>query len=263
MSLKKAFRKKKAEGKKLTVVTCYDYWSARILNSTDVDGILVGDCVEMVMHGSPNTMFADVETIALHVKAVAKGAPDKLVIASMPAFSIQKGVERAIDNVQTLVQAGAQAVKVECAHGNEDTIREIVETGVPVVGHVGLMPSHHYMTGGFRVQGRDDESAEDIIEQARAFERLGAVAIVLEAVPAALSGQVRAAVSVPVIGVGAGPDCDGQALVLHDLLGMVVDFKPKFVRTYLNGAELITTAVNGFVADVHSGSFPGEAEQYR
>lgn len=263
MSLKKTFMKRKVEGKKLAIVTCYDYWSARILNSTEVDGLLVGDCVEMVVHGSPNTLFADVETIALHVKAVAKGAPDKFVIASMPAFSIQKGLAQAIENVQTLVQAGAQAVKVEGAHGNEDIIREIVETGVPVIGHVGLMPSHHYMTGGFRVQGRDEDDAETIVEQARAFERLGAVAIVLEAVPAVRSAGVRDAVKIPVIGVGAGPDCDGQALVLHDLLGVVVDFKPKFVRTYLNGAELITGAVNRFVEDVRTSSFPGPAEQYR
>lgn len=263
MSLKKTFMKRKAEGKKLAIVTCYDYWSARILNSTEVDGLLVGDCVEMVVHGSPNTLFADVETIALHVKAVAKGATDKFVIASMPAFSIQKGLSQAIENVQTLVQAGAQAVKVEGAHGNEDIIREIVETGVPVIGHVGLMPSHHYMTGGFRVQGRDEDDAETIVAQARAFERLGAVAIVLEAVPAARAGAVRDAVQIPVIGVGAGPDCDGQALVLHDLLGVVVDFKPKFVRTYLDGASLITDAVNRFVADVRTASFPGPAEQYR
>lgn len=263
MSLLKTFKGLKKEKKKITVVTAYDHWSAKILDKTNVNGILVGDCSSMVMHGEESTIFTDIEILALHVRAVKKGAPSKLIIASMPVMSLQKGLKDSMDNVHLLLKAGAQAVKIEGAHENEEMIKAIVAAGVPVIGHVGLMPSRHYMNEGFKVQGRDEESAVKIIEEAKKFESLGAICVVLEAVPRTLSGRVTEAVQIPVVGVGAGVDCDGQALVLHDMLGLITDFKPKFVRLYLEGAKLITDAVNQFVEDVNSGTFPNDKESYK
>lgn len=262
MDLVRTFKQLKKEGKKITVVTSYDYWSAKIVNQTNVSAILVGDCAAMVIHGNQNTTFADIDVLALHVRAVARGAPNKFIIASMPIFSLHKGLEDAIENVKLLVQSGAQAVKIEGAKGNEEVIQAIIKAGIPVVGHVGLMPSRHYMIGGFKCQGREEEDAKQIIEQAKTFEELGAFAVVLEAVPKQLGSRVRAALEIPVIGIGAGMDCDGQALVLQDMLGLLTDFKPKFVRRYLDGAKLITEAINHFVADVENKEYPTEFECY-
>jgi len=262
VDLIKTFKQLKKEGKKITVVTSYDYWSAKILNETNVSAILVGDCAAMVMHGNQNTTFADIEVLALHVRAVARGAPDKFIIAAMPIFSLSKGIDEAIDNVKLLIQSGAQAVKIEGAIGNEAVISAIVSAGIPVVGHVGLMPTRHYLIGGFKCQGRDEEDARQIIEQAKKFEELGAFAIVLEAVPKHLGARVCASVEIPVIGIGAGIDCDGQAMVLQDMLGLLVGFKPKFVRRYLDGAKLIQEAINHFVTDVQNQEYPSEIECY-
>lgn len=262
MDLVKTFKQLKREGKKITVVTSYDYWSAKIVNNTNVSAILVGDCAAMVMHGNQNTTFADIEVLALHVRAVARGAPDKFIIAAMPIFSLNKGIEDAIDNVKLLIQSGAQAVKIEGAKGNEAVIKAIIGAGIPIVGHVGLMPTRHYMIGGFKCQGREEEEALQIIEQAKKFEELGAFAVLLEAVPKHLGSRVRAAVEIPVIGIGAGIDCDGQALVLQDMLGLLTGFKPKFVRRYLDGANLFTDAINHFVDDVQNKEYPTDVECY-
>jgi 3-methyl-2-oxobutanoate hydroxymethyltransferase len=263
MSLLKAFKQLKLDKKKITVVTSYDNWSAKIINETDVSGILVGDCSSMVVHGEPNTIFTEINMLAVHVRAVAKGAPKKLIIAAMPFMSIQKGLKDAMDNVQLLIQSGAQALKIEGAFGNEEIIKAIVKAGIPVIGHVGLMPSHHYMTGGFKCQGRDEADADQIILQAKKFEELGAICVVIEAVPGKLGARVTESVSIPVVGVGAGAGCDGQALVLQDMLGLIPDFKPKFVRVYLEGAKLFTDAINKFVKDVTDENFPSDKESYK
>lgn len=263
MSLLKTFRQLKKDKKKITVVTAYDHWSAKIIDQTNVNGILVGDCSTMVMHGEENTIFTDINILAIHVRAVAKGAKSKLIIAAMPHLSLQKGLKDTMDNVQLLMKAGAQAIKIEGATGNEEMIKAIVAAGVPVIGHVGLMPGRHYMNEGFKCQGRDEETADSIIQEAKKFERLGAICVVLEAVPKALAARVTEAVEVPVVGVGAGINCDGQALVLHDMLGLITDFKPKFVRLYLDGAKLIIGAVNQFVEDVGNGTFPNDKESYK
>ena len=262
MSVLESFKQLKAEGKKIVVVTSYEYWSAKILNDTDVNGILIGDDLSMVIHGNENTMNCDVETIALHTRAVKKGAKDKFLIAAMPFMSNRKGLVDAMDNVETLMKAGANALKIEGVDGNEELYAHLTESGIPSIGHIGLTPTHHNAIGGFKAQGKTKESELKIVDEAKRLEQLGCISIVLEAVPQHVGAMVRAAVAIPVVGVGAGLDVDGQALVLPDMLGFSTDFKPKFVRTYLDGANLIKNAVNQFAADVHSGKFPSDAETY-
>ena len=262
MSVLENFKNLKAEGKKIVVVTSYEYWSAKILNETDINGILIGDDSAMVIHGHEDTMNSDVETIAMHTKAVKKGAKDKFLIAAMPFMSNRKGFKEAMDNVEMLIKAGANALKIEGVDGNEELYAHLSESGIPTIGHIGLTPTHHNAIGGFKAQGKTKESALSIVEEAKKLEQLGCIAIVLEAVPQHVGAAVRDAVSIPVVGVGAGLDVDGQALVLPDMLGFSTDFKPKFVRTYLDGAELIKNAVNQFAADVHAEKFPSEKETY-
>jgi 3-methyl-2-oxobutanoate hydroxymethyltransferase len=262
MSVLESFKQLKAEGKKIVVVTSYEYWSAKILNDTDVNGILIGDDLSMVIHGNENTMNCDVETIALHTRAVKKGAKDKFLIAAMPFMSNRKGLVDAMDNVETLMKAGANALKIEGVDGNEELYAHLTESGIPSIGHIGLTPTHHNAIGGFKAQGKTKESEIKIVDEAKRLEQLGCISIVLEAVPQHVGAMVRDAVAIPVVGVGAGLDVDGQALVLPDMLGFSTDFKPKFVRTYLDGANLIKNAVNQFAADVHSGKFPSDAETY-
>jgi 3-methyl-2-oxobutanoate hydroxymethyltransferase len=262
MTVLENFKKLKAEGNKIVVVTSYDYWSAKILNGTDINGILIGDCSSMVMHGHENTLSSDVDIIAMHTRAVKKGAKDKFLIAAMPFMSNRKNLIETMNNVEILIKAGANALKIEGVDGNEELFSHLTQSGIPTIGHIGLTPSHHNAIGGFKSQGKTRESELRLVEEAKKLERLGCIAIVLEAVPRHVGASVRDSVSIPVVGVGAGLEVDGQALVLQDMLGLSTDFKPKFVRTYLNGAELIINAVNKFTSDVKLGSFPSEAETY-
>ncbi len=262
MSILDNFKKLKADGAKIVIVTSYDYWSAKILNETNISGILIGDCSSMVMHGYENTLSSDVDTIAMHVRSVKKGAKDKFLIAAMPFMSNRKNMIETMGNVEILMRAGANALKIEGVDGNEKIYAHLTQSGIPTIGHIGLTPSHHNAIGGFKAQGKTKESEHKLIEEAKTLEKLGCISVVLEAVPKHVGRSVRDAVSIPVVGVGAGLDVDGQALVLQDMLGFSTDFKPKFVRTYLNGADLIKDAVNQFTEDVLSGAFPGEAETY-
>ena len=262
MSILKSFIKFKTDRKKIVIVTAYDYWSAKILRDTDIDAILVGDCSSMVIHGNETTLNSDVETIASHLRSVVKGAGNKFIIAAMPFMANRKGFDNAMDNVEILIKAGARALKIEGVDGNEKLIAHLNQSGIPVVGHIGLTPTHHHAMGGFKVQGKSTEDKAKIVADAIRLQELGCFSLVLEAVPSLVGAAVRDAVEIPVIGVGAGLECDGQALVLHDLLGFSTDFKPKFVRRYLSGAELIKEAVNHFASDVRTGQFPGENESY-
>lgn len=247
----------KQQQRKIAVITCYDYTSARILNSSDIDCLLVGDSVAMTVHGHPNTLHATMDMMVLHTSAVARGAPDKLIIADLPFLSYRCSLKDTMQNVRRLMTAGAHAVKLEGVHGHADWVRHIVESGVPVVGHVGMLPQSIHATGGYKVQ-----QGEDIIRQAHMLEEAGACAIVLECLPMALSKALTQTVSVPTIGIGAGMDTDGQVLVWQDLLGMDTEFNPKFLRRYLEGENLIRTAVNRYVADVRAGAYPLATESY-
>jgi 3-methyl-2-oxobutanoate hydroxymethyltransferase len=249
-------------GRRISMVTCYDAAFARVLESSQVDCILVGDSAAMVMHGHPDTLAATVELMALHTAAVRRGAPTRFLIADLPFLSFRKGVPAALDAVAALMRAGAQAVKLEGIAGHEDVITAIVGSGVPVMGHLGLTPQSVNALAGYRVQGRSDDAAARIVEDAKRLEALGCFSIVLECVPSALGARITRSVGIPTIGIGAGAGCDGQVLVLQDLLGLSGGHRPKFVRTYLDGASAVREAIDRFDSDVKQGTFPAPAESY-
>jgi 3-methyl-2-oxobutanoate hydroxymethyltransferase len=256
------FKTKKTNKEKISVVTCYDYTSARLLNSTNVDAILVGDSLAMTMYGEKSTLPATIELMAQHTVAVVRGAPDKFIIGDMPFLSFRSSLAENMNAVATLMRAGCQAIKLEGISGNEQLVQHIVESGVPVMGHLGLTPQSVNQLGGFRVQGRQKEHAELILAGAKELEARGCFAVVLECVPSSLGRLITEGLSIPTIGIGAGPDTDGQVLVWQDLLGLNTEFKPKFVRTYLNAGEQIKCALNQFAKDVSESNFPNENESY-
>jgi 3-methyl-2-oxobutanoate hydroxymethyltransferase len=256
------FLVRKASGARLSMVTCYDYWSATLLDQTEVDCLLVGDSLAMVMHGHPSTVHADIDLMALHTRAVVRGAPNKFVVTDMPFLSVRKGLNAAMDGVQALVQAGADAVKIEGEKGQIDLIAHVVESGVPVMGHLGLTPQSVLGLGGHRVQARQAEEARALMDSAKRLADAGCFAIVLECVPSRVAECVARSIKSPVIGIGAGSGTDGQVLVLQDLLGTNPAFKPRFLRHYAKGHGVICDAVNRFHADVRSGDFPSREESY-
>ena len=256
------FLQAKLEGRRLSMVTCYDYSFARLLAASPVDGILVGDSVAMVMHGHPSTVTANMDMMRLHTEAVARGAGGKFIVSDMPFLSFRKGVAAALDAAQVLMGAGANAVKLEGVDGHEDVVERMVQSGIPVMGHVGLQPQSVQAYGGYRVQGRSEETAREITRQACALQQLGAFAVVLECIPAKLAGEITAALRIPTIGIGAGAGCDGQILVLQDLLGMNTGHRPKFARTFSNGADAVMEAVANFDEAVKAGTFPAAQESY-
>ncbi|MEZ5557498.1 MAG: 3-methyl-2-oxobutanoate hydroxymethyltransferase [Pseudomonadales bacterium] len=253
---------RKGSGRAISMVTCYDHWTARILNDSDVDCLLVGDSLAMVVHGYDSTVHADTDMMALHTRAVARGAPDKLIVADVPFLAARKGLVPAMDSVQALMQAGAQAVKIEGEKGIVELIAHIVDAGVPVMGHLGLTPQSVHGIGGHRVQGREEAAARALVESARRLAGAGCFALVLECVPAALGRCVSRAVDIPVIGIGAGAETDGQVLVLQDLLGADPTFTPRFVRRYEDLHGTVSAAVNRFHEDVQARRFPCAREAY-
>ncbi|MBI4907377.1 MAG: 3-methyl-2-oxobutanoate hydroxymethyltransferase [Acidobacteria bacterium] len=256
------FLRAKVEGRKLSMVTCYDYTFARLLSRSAIEGILVGDSAAMVMHGCPSTLSASVELMRVHTEAVARGAGDKFIVADMPFLSFRKGPAEALDSARILMIAGAHAVKLEGVDGHEDVIQRMVQSGIPVMGHLGLQPQSIHAYGGFRVQGRSNDSARDIVRQATALEALGAFAIVLECVPANLAQEITNTLRIPTIGIGAGAGCDGQILVLQDLLGLNMEFRPKFARPFLDGARCVLDTLARFDEAVKAGTFPAGEESY-
>ncbi len=256
------FANSKHNDRKISVITCYDYWSACLIAASSVDAILVGDSAAMVMHGHRSTLPIDAEIMALHVAAVSRGAGDKFIIGDLPFLSYRQSLSDNVAAVRLLMQAGAQAVKLEGIDGNETLIRHLVDSGVPVMGHLGLTPQSLHQLGGFKVQGRDEAAHERIVQQALRVEASGAFSLVLECVPEALATQISAELRIPVIGIGAGAGVDGQVLVLHDMLGLNREFKPKFVRQFAAGAELIEGALNDYADAVRSGAFPTAEESY-
>jgi 3-methyl-2-oxobutanoate hydroxymethyltransferase len=200
--------------------------------------------------------------MATHTAAVRRGAPDKFIVGDMPFLSFRRGRDHAAKNAGKLMQAGANAVKLEGAAGNIETVAWLVESGIPVMGHLGLTPQSVHQLGGFRVQGRGDEAAERLMQEAIALQQAGCFSLVLEAMPADVASQVTASLQIPTIGIGAGADTDGQVLVLHDLLGFNTDFRPKFVRTWMDGADNVNQALDAFHRAVRDGSFPNDAESY-
>jgi 3-methyl-2-oxobutanoate hydroxymethyltransferase len=256
------FARAKAARRKISVVTAYDAWSARLVARSNVDAILVGDSAAMVIHGHETTLPATLGLMAMHTRAVAHAADGKFVIADLPFLSYRKGMPAAMTAVGVLVRNGAQAVKLEGVDGHEDVIGQIVGSGVPVMGHLGLTPQSVNGLGGFRVQGRNDVDAAKLASQAHELERLGCFAIVLECMPAALAARITSALTIPTIGIGAGPSTDGQVLVLQDLWGVDSGPSPRFVRHYVDGEAVLTNALNEYDADVKETRFPAPEETY-
>lgn len=262
MLFAKDFLQAKATQRKLSMVTCYDYTFARLLSQSPVDGILVGDSAAMVMYGHPSTLSASVDLMRVLTEAVSRGAGGKLVVADMPFLSYRKGIAPALDVAHQFMNAGAHAVKIEGVEGHEDVIQRMTQSGIPVMGHLGLQPQSVNAYGGYRVQGRDDQAARAILRDAQTLQELGAFAVVLECIPAGLAEEITGALHIPTIGIGAGAGCDGQILVLQDMLGMNIDFKPKFVRRFADTGRCILDAVSHFDQAVKAGTFPAAAESY-
>ncbi len=241
------------------MLAAYDALMARLLATTDIDAILVGDSAAMVAHGFPSTVHASIAMMALHVSAVRRAAPDALVIADLPFLSVRRGREAAVAATGVLMQAGASAVKIEGVKGHEEVIAHLVESGVPVMGHLGVTPQSVHLHG-YRVQGRERREADRLKTEGKRLQQLGAFAVVLECVPSPLARRITRLLTIPTIGIGAGPYTSGQVLVLSDLLGLDPVFRPRFARRYLDGAEVVTRAVNAFTRDVRSARFPAGAE---
>ncbi len=256
------FYKAKQTNKKISMITCYDSWSAKIIEKSEIDCILVGDSLAMTMHGHKDTLKATPELMALHVAAVREGAREKFIIGDMPFLAHRGSMDETLRAISFIMRAGAQAVKIEGIDGSEESLAHIVDSGVPVMGHLGLTPQSYHKFGGFKVQATDDQAVEWLLKQAQKVETAGCFAVVLECVPAKVAEQVTANLKIPTIGIGAGAACDGQVLVLQDMMGFNQDFKPKFVRRYLQGFELMHTALNCFDREVKEQCFPDQSESY-
>ncbi|MBX3041834.1 MAG: 3-methyl-2-oxobutanoate hydroxymethyltransferase [Bdellovibrionaceae bacterium] len=256
------FQAKKQKNEKITMLTCYDYSFARIIDDSPVDAILVGDSAAMVMHGHSTTLNIDIDTMAFHTEAVVRGAPRKLVIADLPFLSYRKDLASNVEAAGRLMKAGAQALKLEGAVGNLELVHHLVQSGIPIMGHLGLTPQSIHQLGGFKVQGREDRAASLLKEHAQQLQEAGCFSLVLECVPSSVAASIAKSLSIPVIGIGAGSQVDGQVLVLQDMLGMNPGFKPKFLRTYMNAFETLKSAFTDYHQSVVSGDFPNEKESY-
>lgn len=258
------FKEAKQKGEKMTMLTAYDYSTAKLIDAAGINSILVGDSLGNVMLGYEDTVSVTMEDMIHHCAAVARGAKNTLIVCDMPFLSYQTSAYDAVVNAGRLMKEGrANAVKLEGGVEMEETIRAIVRAQIPVCGHIGLTPQSINAFGGFKVQGKDEAAAQKLLDDARAVERAGAFAVVLEAVPAALAKKVTEELSIPTIGIGAGADCDGQVLVYQDMLGMFSDFKPKFVKHFANVGEIMTEAFKAYDAEVKAGSFPSVEHTYK
>ncbi len=258
------FRQAKEKGEKLTMLTAYDYSTAKLLDEAGVNSILVGDSLGNVILGYEDTISVTMEDMIHHGAAVARGAENALVIIDMPFMSYQTSVYDAVVNAGRLMKEGrAGAVKLEGGQEVCPQIQAIVAAGIPVCAHLGLTPQSIHAFGGHRVQGRTEEAARKLLKDARAVEEAGAFAVVLECVPEKLANLVTESVKIPTIGIGAGNGCDGQVLVYQDMLGMFSDFTPKFVRRYAELGEEMKEAFRAYIADVESGAFPSEEHSYQ
>lgn len=253
----------KHAGEKITMLTCYDYPSALIMDSCGIDIMLVGDSVGVVFAGYENTLPVTMEEMLYHTRAVVRSNPKALVVTDMPFMSYQVSIDDARFNAgRMLKDGGAAAVKIEGGVNVAATIEALVAIDIPVVGHIGLTPQSIHRMGGYRVQGKQQEQADRIIEDAVAVEEAGAFAIVLEGMPRSLASRITERLTIPTIGIGAGPCCDGQVLVIHDILGLCEKYSPKFVKKYADARALISAAVSAYIGDVKSGAFPMDEHSF-
>ena len=258
------FKESKKNGEKLTMLTAYDYTTAKLLDESGIDSILVGDSLGMVVLGYDDTLSVTMEDMIHHSAAVARGAKNALVITDMPFMSYQTSVYDAVVNAGRLVKEGkAQAVKLEGGIEFCEHIKAIVKASIPVCAHIGLTPQSINAFGGFKVQGKGKQEAQKLLDEARAVEEAGAFAVVLECVPAKLAKKISESISIPTIGIGAGAGCDGQVLVYQDMLAMYSDFKPKFVKQYAQIGSVMKDAFRQFIDEVKSGAFPSEEHTFK
>jgi len=246
----------------LVMVTAADYPSGCMIGETDADMILVGDSLAMVTLGYSDTLSVTIDDMAHHTAAVARAKPKQLIVGDLPWMAYHVSTEDTLRNAAKLIRAGAGAVKLEGGTTRVPMIEALVSAQIPVMGHIGLTPQSVHAMGGFRIQGKSAEAAHALVDEAKALQEAGCFAIVLEGVPREVGDLVTAAIDIPTVGIGAGPGCDGQVLVLHDLLGMQDDFVPKFVRQYANIKADSIKGISTYVADVRSGSFPNDSECY-
>jgi 3-methyl-2-oxobutanoate hydroxymethyltransferase len=253
----------KKRGRKIPVLTCYDFTMARILDAAKIPVLLVGDSLGQVMLGHDHTLPVTMDAMVHHTRAVARAKPHGLVVADMPFLSFQVSPERALEAAGRLVKDGrADAVKLEGGERSVPAVEKIVAAGIPVMGHLGLTPQSVLTLGGYKLRGKRKTEGETIFADARRLAAAGCFAIVLESIPAPLAAEITADLKIPTIGIGAGPHCDGQVLVLHDMLGMFTEFQPRFVRRFLEGAALIEQAVLEYATAVEKGEFPGPEHCY-
>ncbi|NLL90437.1 MAG: 3-methyl-2-oxobutanoate hydroxymethyltransferase [Dehalococcoidales bacterium] len=253
----------KQKGEKIAMLTAYDYMTAKIVDNAGVPLILVGDSLGMVILGYESTIPVTMDEMIHHIKAVVRGSKNAMVIADLPFMSYHISKEQALTNAARIIQeGGAQAVKVEGGTSVADKIREIVDCGIPVMSHIGLTPQSVNQLGGYKIQGKDLDTARKLLDDAKAIEQAGAFAVVLETVPAALAAFISQSIDIPTIGIGAGAGCDGQVQVISDILGLFTDFVPKHTKQYAQVAEVMSGAISDYYNEVKSGAFPTEAQSF-
>lgn len=253
----------KSRGEKIAMLTAYDYQTALIEDRAGVDVILVGDSLGMVVLGYENTLPVTVDEVVHHTKAVSRAKPRAMVVGDLPFMSYQAAVEDAVRNAGRLVkEGGAEGVKLEGGRRMAAVIRGILDADIPVMGHVGLTPQSLHRFGGYKVQGKDPQSADRLVDDAKFLDEAGCFSIVLEGIPSPLARRITEAVAIPTIGIGAGPHCDGQVLVVNDMLGMMEDFAPKFVKRYREVGKSMSEAFSEYIAEVKEGKFPSREQSY-
>lgn len=247
---------------KLTVLTCYDATFATILENAGIDVLLVGDSLGNVLHGENTTLSVTLNDIIYHTRCVARGASKAFIITDMPFGSYQVSPEQAFENASKILAAGAHMVKIEGGQIMADTIQFLTQRGIPVCAHIGLTPQSIHQLGGYKLQGNSEKSAKQLLDDAKILEKSGASLLVMEVVPAKLAKKITQALSIPTIGIGAGGDCSGQVLVLHDMLGLVQGKKPRFVKDFMADAKSIQEAIANYVTAVKTGQFPGKEHEF-
>ncbi|MBE0427793.1 MAG: 3-methyl-2-oxobutanoate hydroxymethyltransferase [Nitrospirae bacterium] len=258
------FLRKKTEKKKITLLTAYDFPFAKIVDEAGIDGIIVGDSVAMVVQGLENTLPVTMYEMIYHTKLVSRAATNAMVIGDLPFMSYQASVEEGVRNAGRFIkEAGASAVKIEGGAEVAEHIRRMTKSDIPVMAHIGLTPQSIHRMGGYKVQGKTEESAKRLLEEAHITEDAGAFSLLLEAIPMGLAKRITGELSIPTIGIGAGPYCDGQVLVLHDVLGLFERFLPKFAKRYVNLKEQALTAIKTFREEVETGTFPSEKQSFK
>ena len=256
--------KMKQRGEKITCLTAYDYSFARILDEAGVEMLLVGDSLGCVVQGCANTLAVTMDEMIYHTRLVTRGRKRALVIGDMPFMSYQVGKDQALRNAgRFFKEAGAEAIKLEGGVAVQESIRAIVDAGMPVMGHIGLTPQSVHQFGGYKIQGRDKERRDAVLRDAVAVAEAGAFAVVLEGIPPDLAGEISQRLAIPTIGIGAGLQCDGQVLVIHDMLGLFDDFVPKFVKRYADVKQTMLGAVKEFVGEVKGRKFPAEEHSFK